>query len=144
MTRLWRLGLIVTLAVAAFAVAVGRFNTAAAKSCAQRVPVDRSYQVRWDQEPRTDNSAYQITVTRSGDPVSGARVCLNAYMLGMSAMAVTDVGREVAPGTYELRLTFEMGDAWAGQVLVSEPGKPTVSVPLRLAVTDVWGRSPAS
>jgi hypothetical protein len=143
MTRVWRLCLIATVAAAAFVVAIDRFNTAAANSCAQQVPVDRSYQVQWEQEPRTDQSAYRIKVTKGGSPVTGARVCVNAYMLGMSAMAVTDIGREVGPGTYELRLTFEMGDEWAGQVLVTESGKPMVSVPLHLNVMDVWGMSPS-
>ncbi len=143
MRKIWRLGLVAMVALAAFVVAIDRFNTAAANNCAQRAPVDRSYRVEWDQQPRTDVSGYQIKVTRSGEPVTDARVCLTSYMLGMSAMAVADVGREVAPGVYEMRLTFEMGHEWAGQVLVMEPGRPMVSIPLHLNVIDAWGMSPA-
>jgi hypothetical protein len=100
--------------------------------------------VEWDEQPRTDLSLYRVRLTRQGAPVTGARLCLNTYMLGMSAMAATDIGNEVAPGTYELRLNFEMGDKWAGQVLVAERGKPLVAVPLELDVIDTWGRSVAS
>ena len=139
----WRLGLIATLAAGSFVLALGRFGLAAEKSCAQRVRPDPSLHVAWDQQPRTDVSLYRVNVTRNGRPVTGARVCLNTYMLGMSAMAATDVGKEVGPGTYELRLNFEMGDKWAGQVLVGQPGKPLGAVPLQLDVIDAWGRSVA-
>lgn len=145
MRRLWRLMLIGAVAVAAFALALGRFSEAAEKGCTQRVRPDDAYSVAWNTDPRTDLSSYRITVLRDGEPVSGARVCLNAYMVGMSAMAVTDVGREVEPGVYEMRLTFEMGQTWAGQVLISEPGSGRlVGVPLRFPVEDKWGMSPAA
>lgn len=137
----WRLGLIAILTVASFVLALDRFSLAAEKSCAQRVATDPSLQVKWDGQLRTDASLYHLTVTRNGRPVTGARVCVNMYMLGMSAMAATDIGKEVSPGTYELRLNFEMGDKWAGQVLVAQPGKPLGSVPLNLTVVDTWGRS---
>lgn len=143
MRRLWRLGLIAAVGVASFVVALDRFSDAAEKGCTQRVRVNPAYQVQWDAEPRTDVSSYRMKVTRDGAPVAGARVCVNAYMIGMSAMAVTDVGREVEPGTYEVRLTFEMGDDWAGQVLVAEPGGGLAGVSLELNVIDKWGMSPA-
>jgi hypothetical protein len=139
----WRLALIAALATGSFVLALGRFSLAAEKSCAQRVARDPSLHVAWDQQPRTDLSLYRIRVTRDDRPVTGARVCLNTYMLGMSAMAATDIGNEVAPGTYELRLNFEMGDRWAGQVIVAERGKPLAAVPLQLDVIDTWGRSVA-
>jgi hypothetical protein len=140
----WRLGIITLVAIASFILAIGRFSAAAEKSCAQRVARDPSLQVAWNEQPRTDLSLYRIRVTREGQPITDARVCLNTYMLGMSAMAATDIGREVEPGTYELRLNFEMGDAWAGQVIVAEKGKPLAALPLTLEVIDTWGRSVAS
>ncbi|MFN2607582.1 MAG: FixH family protein [Acidimicrobiales bacterium] len=141
----WRLGVVAALALASFVPALSRFSAAAAKSCAQRVHADTSYAVQWDQPPRTDVSSYRLHITRTGgQAVTGAHVCINSYMLGMSAMAVTDTGREVAPGTYEMRLTFEMGSKWAGQVIVTVPGKDPVAIPLSLDVTDAWGMSPAS
>ncbi len=140
----WRLGVIAALALASFVLAIGRFSAAAEKSCAQHAARDPSLHVEWDDQPRTDLSLYRIRLTRGSEPVTGARVCLNTYMLGMSAMAATDIGREVAPGSYELRLNFEMGDRWAGQVLVAERGRPLAAVPLELDVIDSWGRSVAS
>jgi len=143
MRWVWRLGLVASIAIGAFVPALGRFSAAAEKSCAQRVRQDSDYHVRFDQRPRTNLSSYHVIVTKAGDqPVSGAHVCLNSYMVGMSAMAVTDIGRETFPGSYEVRLTFEMGDKWAGQVIIAEPGKPMVSVPIVLDVIDAWGMSP--
>lgn len=141
--RLWRLGLILAIALGSFLVALGRFSDAAEQSCMQRVTVDPSYEVQWDRQPSTDVSNYRIRVTRAGVPVTGARVCVSAYMVGMSAMAVADIGREVEPGVYELRLTFEMGQEWAGQVMIDEDGR-LAGVPLKLDVEDRWGMSPAS
>lgn len=134
MRRIWRLGLLAVVAAAAFAVAIGRFSEAAVKGCAQRVRQDPSYQVRLVEQPRTDLATYRLAVTRSGRPVTGATVCLNSYMLGMSAMATTDTGREVAPGVYEMSLTFQMGGRWGGQVLIAQRGEPLVAVPLAMQV----------
>lgn len=141
----WRLGLVGAIAVASFFPALGRFSAAAEKSCAQQVRQDTAYQVRFDQRPRTNVSSYHIIVTKNDNqPVTGARICVNSYMVGMSAMAVTDIGKETFPGSYEVRLTFEMGDKWAGQVIVAEPGKPQVSIPVVLDVVDTWGMSPGA
>lgn len=134
MRRIWRLGLVAVAAAAAFSLAVVRFSDAAEEGCAQRVPEDPSYQVRWDEQPSMDVTRYRLTVTRAGRRVTGAQVCLNSYMKGMSAMAVADRGREVAPGVYEVSLTFEMGGRWPGRVLVTEPGKRVAAVPLDLMV----------
>lgn len=134
MRRIWRLGLVAFLAAASFSLAIVRFSDAAEKGCAQRVRQDTSYQVRFDQPPGMDVTRYRLAVTRAGRPVTGAEVCLNAYMKGMSAMAVADRGREVAPGSYEVSLTFEMGGRWPGRVLIAEPGRSVVAVPLDLRV----------
>lgn len=132
MRGIWRLGLLAVVAAVAFALALGRFSNAAEKGCAQRVAEDPSYQVSFVQLPRVEATAYSLSVTRAGRPVTGAQVCLNAYMQGMSAMATTGAGREVSPGTYEVSLTFLMGGRWAGRVLIAEPGKAVVAVPLAL------------
>lgn len=146
MRRIWRLGLVASLAAVAFAVAIGRFSDAAEKGCAQRVGEDPSYQVAFVDQPRMDLTVYRLAVTRAGRPVTGADVCLNAYMQGMSAMATADTGREVAPGTYEMSLVFQMGGAWRGRVLIAEPGRPVVAVPLEvdIEVSPAIAPSPAA
>lgn len=135
MSRIWRLGVVVAVASASFVVAIGRFSDAAERGCAQRVREDSSYRVRFVQQPRMDVARYRLAVTRDGRAVTGAAVCLNAYMAGMSAMATTDAGREVSAGTYEVSLLFEMPGAWVGRVLIAEPGKSAVAVPMKLRVT---------
>lgn len=139
MRRIWRLGLVALLAAASFSLAIVRFSDAAEKGCAQRVRQDTSYQVRFDEAPAMGVTRYRLAVTQAGRPVTGAEICLNAYMKGMSAMAVADRGREVAPGSYEVSLTFEMGGRWPGRVLVAEPGHSVVAVPLDLRVKGTPG-----
>lgn len=134
MRRIWRLGVVAAIATASFALAITRFSDAAEKGCAQRVHEDRSYTVTFLDQPRMDRLQYRVGVTRAGELVTGAEVCVTTYMQGMSAMATTDTADEVAPGTYEVSLIFEMGGAWKGRVLVKEPGRATVSVPLSLQV----------
>lgn len=138
MRRIWRLGLVAAVAAASFAVAIGRFSDAAEKGCAKRVSEDSSYQVSFLEPPRMDMdpARYRLAVTRQGRPVTGATFCVNTYMQGMSAMATTDDGREVSPGTYEVSLTFQMGGDWKGRALIGEPGKPMVAAPLTLQVAE--------
>ena len=134
MRRVWRLGLVATTAAVAFALAIVRFGDAAEEGCAQRVPEDRSYEVRWSERPAMDVLGYRLSITRAGRPVTGANVCVNTYMAGMSAMAAADRAVEVVPGSYDVELLFEMGGEWPGRVLIAEPGKRTVAVPLSLDV----------
>lgn len=134
MRRIWRLGVLATVALVAFAFAIERFDDAAETGCAQRAREDPSYEARLIDEPRIDVLTYRLAVTRDGEVVEGADVCLNAYMQGMSAMATTDAGREVSPGIYELSLIFEMGGRWSGRVLVAEPGQSVAAIPLTLQI----------
>ena len=124
------------VAAGAFALAMVRFSGAAEEGCAQRLPEDPSYRVQWSQQPSTDLTRYRLSITREGRPVTEAEVCLNSYMKGMSAMAVTGRGREVAPGTYEVSVTFEMGGRWPARVLIAERARPVVAVPVLLEVRE--------
>lgn len=134
MRRIWRLGVVALAALVAFTVAVDRFGYAAERGCAQRAPRDPSYRVVVEDPPRVDVNRYRLMVTRQGVPVTEARVCLNAAMQGMSAMAVADQASEVAPGAYEVTVSFAMGGKWAGRVLITEAGESVVAVPLTIEV----------
>lgn len=134
MRRIWRLGVLAAVAVVAFAFAIERFDDAAEDGCAQRAREDASYEARLIDEPRIEVLTYRVAITREGEDVEGADVCLSAYMQGMSAMATTDAGEEVSPGIYELSLTFEMGGRWSGRVLVAERGRPVAAIPLTLEI----------
>jgi len=136
MRRIWRLGLLAVLAAGSFALAMVRFSDAAQEGCAQKVSEDSRYEVRWSEQPSMLVNRYRLSVTRDGQPVTGAEVCINSYMQGMSAMGAADRGREVEPGTYEVTLVFEMGMRWLGQVLVVEPGRAAASIPLQLDVIE--------
>jgi hypothetical protein len=139
MRRIWRLGLVAAAAAVAFGLATVHFSDAAEAGCAQRVPEDLSYEVRWSERPAMDVLGYRLSITRGGRPVMGANVCVNTYMAGMSAMAAADRAVEVVPGSYDLELLFEMGGKWPGRVLIAEPGKRTVAVPLSLDVKHAGG-----
>ncbi|MDP9387918.1 MAG: FixH family protein [Actinomycetota bacterium] len=134
MRRVWRLAVVAAAAAVGFSLAVVRFGGAAEQGCAQRVARDPSYQVRWSEQPSSDVTRYRLSIRRDGQRITGADVCLNAYLRGMSAVAVADHGREVARGVYEVSLVFEMGGRWRGRVLVAEPGRRVVAVPLDLEV----------
>ena len=134
MRHIWRLTVVAVVAAAAFGVAITRFSDAAERGCAQRAREDRSYSVTFVDPPRMDVTEYRLAVSQGGRAVTGAEVCLNTYMQGMSAMATTDTGREVSPGTYEVTLIFQMGGIWKGRVLIAEPNKPVAAVPLTLDV----------
>ncbi len=134
MRQIWRLGVLAMLALVAFAVAIERFDDAAETGCAQRAREDPSYEARFIDEPQIEVLTYRVAITREGEEVEGADVCLSAYMQGMSAMATTGAAREVSPGVYEVSLTFEMGGRWSGRVLVVEPGQPVAAIPLTLEI----------
>ena len=134
MLRLWRLGLLAAMGVVAFVVAVDHFSDAARAGCVQRAAADEGYAVQVRGEPAVDATRYRLAVTHDGRPVRGATVCVAASMDGMAAMAASGTAREVAPGTYEVPLRFEMPGRWTARVVVTEPGGREVAVPVVLSV----------
>ena len=157
-----RLGLLVTVTSAAFALAIGRFESAAQDGCAQRARTDPSYRVDLTAvggsgAAATDDASemggmemggtemggsadtadpppttYRLRVFRDGRPVPGAHVCLAAYMRGMSAMAVVGHATETVPGTYEVTVDYAMGGEWKARVVVDERGRPAAATPFDL------------
>ena len=154
MRRIWRLAVLVVATTVAFGAAVVRFESAAEDGCAQRAASDPAYEVRVRRaapvgrapampdmpgmaETPTAAAAttYRVRVLHGGLPVRGARVCLSAYMRGMSAMAVVGHGRERSGGgIYEVDLAFPMDGEWSARVVVAEPRRAPVAVTFALAV----------
>jgi hypothetical protein len=147
-----RLGLLVAVTTAAFALAVGRFESAARDGCAQRAGTDRSYRVELTAltaagtagratgmgDGARDGGAsgemagpaqktYRLRVLRDGRAVAGARVCIAAYMRGMSAMAVVGHATETTAGTYVVTVDYPMEGAWTARVVVDERGRPAAA-----------------
>lgn len=156
MRGIHRLALLLTVTTAAFAFAIGRFESAARDGCAQRAGTDRSYRVvstavtappagRAGRARRADGArggggsdadppptTYVLGVARDGRPVSGAAVCISAYMRGMPAMAVVGHATETTPGTYLVTVDHPMEGEWTGRVVVDEPGRPASATALDL------------
>ena len=129
-----RLLLLAGLAVVAFAAALFTFEDGAQQGCATESEPDPAYAVELQNAPSTGEVAYRLSVTRNGEPVTGAEVCLSADMGGMSGMGVSDDAVEVDPGVYEVEVRFEMAGPWDGTVLVNEGGEESVAVPLAFDV----------
>lgn len=123
------------LAVVAFAAALFTFDDGAQQGCATETEPDPAYAVELQSVPSTGEVAYRLFVTRNGEPVTGAQVCLSAGMAGMSAMGVSDDAVEVDPGVYEIEVRFQMAGRWDGTVLVSDGGGESVAVPVSFEVT---------
>lgn len=107
-------------------------------SCRQGTP-DPAYRVTVVPEPdpvRAEGTTFHLAVRQGDEPVTGAEVCVKADMPDMQHRGVFTVAREVAPGTYDAALQFSMTGAWEGSVIVAEPGKAAVSLPLTLEVQE--------
>lgn len=130
-----RLLLLAGLAVVAFAAALFTFDDGAQQGCATETEPDPAYAVALQNSPSTGEVAYRLSVTRNGEPITGAQVCLSAAMGGMSGMGVSDDAVEVDPGVYEVEVRFEMAGPWDGTVLVSDGGPESVAIPLSFRVT---------
>jgi hypothetical protein len=130
---IWRLTLVSVLAVGAFGVALVNFREVPARECQMDAVRDPSFNVEFLTPFSVDPTTQTLLVTRDGQPVTGAQVCMRADMGGMggmSGMGVSDVARESAPGQYEVPIRFEMGGFWNGTVIVATGTRR----PVRIAV----------
>lgn len=123
------------IAVAAFAAAIVVLADDARLGCVADAPRDASYQASLLGQIEVERTEYEIGVTRAGQPVTGAKVCTSVVMMGMEAMGVSDTAEETAPGVYRVDLVLEMSGGWKGNILITEEGKPPVSVPLKFSVS---------
>lgn len=113
---------------------------AAVGACGQGTPADASYTVDYvatPDPPRPEGTTFLLTVRHEGRPVTGAKVCLQSDMPEMQHPGLNTVARESPGGRYETRIQFGMGGNWRTAVIIAEPDKPVVSVPLTIAVAQV-------
>lgn len=133
MAGLKRVTILAVMGVVGFLLALWKFEDTAAAHCQGAGQRDPAYSVEAGPFPM-DKSRHLITITRGGTPVTAARVCFNAEMVGMPAMVVSDEGREIAPGRYEVSVRFDMRGDWNASVLIEHDGGPRVAVPLDFRV----------
>ncbi len=137
MHGIWRLTLVTVLAVIAFVVALVNFRQVPARECQMEAVRDPSYQIEFLTPFSVDPTTHTFRVTRDGQPVTGAQVCMRADMGGMggmSGMGISDVARETEPGQYDVPVRFEMGGYWNGTVIVAAgPRKPVkIAIPIEV------------
>jgi hypothetical protein len=98
---------------------------------------DSSYTMTTDSDPsppRSEGATFHLTVRHNGKAVTGAKVCVAADMPGMLHAGISTVATEASAGRYDTDIKFGMEGSWAGTVTVAEPGKPVVSIPLKVEV----------
>lgn len=107
-----------------------------AGACGSGTPDDRyAVAVQTDPDPpKADGTTFHLSVTRDGQPVTGAKVCLTADMPDMQHPGVNTLAKEATAGRYDTALKFSMGGGWRGAVTIAEPGRPPVSVTVRFQV----------
>lgn len=138
MRGIGRLVFVTGVAIALFIAAVTTFREPPVSECQMASVSDSSYAVQIEEAPEVNRTAYRLVVTRNGQPVNGALVCMRLDMGGpgnMSGMAASNEAREVAPGRYEVAVRLVMSGPWRGKVTVTEPGQRAVSIPLDVRVT---------
>lgn len=104
-------------------------------SCPANGASDPAYEVTVEGATKVESKALVIAVTRDGKPVTGATVCIEAAMSGMSHEGVSTKAVDLSGGRYELDgMSFGMQGAWAGTVTIAESGRQAASVPLTFDV----------
>lgn len=115
---------------------IGTVAPPSAGPCGEGTP-DASYTMTTESDPsppRSEGATFHLTVRHNGKAVTGAKVCVAANMPGMQHAGISSVATEGSAGRYDTDLKFGMEGSWAGTVTVAEPGKPVVSIPLKVEV----------
>jgi len=144
--------IVAAVAVVAFVVALLAFRSGGSDKTTQNVATgdptaqgsgcdtgkpDAAYAVAMDPDPnppRAEGTTFHLTVRHDGRPVTGAKVCLVADMTEMHHEGINNVAKEASGGKYDTTLKFGMRGPYAGSVVVVEPGKAAVSVPVTFQV----------
>ena len=109
-------------------------TTSASSACPTKgTRTNGAYASNFEGDVTMDAKQHVLVVTRDGQPVKGASVCVNTAMVGMKSMHYSARAREVAPGRYEVPVKFEMEGTYRGNV-VTEVDDDAISVPLTVKV----------
>jgi hypothetical protein len=133
-----RLIFVTGVAVVAFVVALLSFRQVPASECQMDAVSDPAYQAQLEEQPKVNLTTYHVLVTHDDVPVQGAQVCMRADMGGpgrMPGMGTSNLGREVAPGRYEVPVRLIMGGPWQVTVIASERARIPVAMSLLIEVT---------
>lgn len=148
MRRIWRVLLVMTVALVLGGIFIVRSDKAAVvteaprmegslgPSCLGTVGSDPAHVVGVETEPATPETRgtiYRVLVERDGRPVSDARVCLVVDMPGMNMEEGHELAK-VAPGRFEASLDLPMAGRWVGEVRVAVPGRDGAVVPVSFDV----------
>ena len=121
MRNVWRLSIGGVIGAVMFALAITKLNSPPFSACTSVPDPDPAYDAELLEEPDTSLTSYRIRVTRGGQPLTGAQVCMRADMGGaggMSGMGLNEMAREVEPGVYEVPVRFIMGGYWQSTVVI--------------------------
>lgn len=141
MHGIWRLTTVVVLAVAACAAAILAFQDRTAikaLGCGHGIVTQPGYAAAVTTKPNPPRSAgtdILVSVSRDGQPLVGASVCMTADMVGMPMGGPPNYkARQTGPGTYDTFIAFGMGGTWVGNLVVSSQGRPVLSQPVSFNV----------
>ncbi|MGH9280500.1 MAG: FixH family protein [Acidimicrobiales bacterium] len=112
----------------------------AAGACGEGKEADPTYSVdlvATPDPPRPEGTNLLFTVRRAGTAVTGAKVCVSTDMPEMAHPGLTTVTKEGSGGRYETRIQFGMGGSWRTSVIIAEPDKPVVWVPMTIQVAEI-------
>jgi len=105
--------------------------------CSATSKPDSAYTVTMETDPsppKAEGTTFHLTVRHDGKAVTGATVCLTADMTEMHHEGINNEAKEASGGKYDTSLKFGMRGPYGGSVIVAEPGKPAVSVPVTFTV----------
>lgn len=98
---------------------------------------DSAYTVAMESDPsppKAEGTVFHLTVRHDGKVVKGADVCMTADMTEMHHEGINNMAKEMSGGRYDASLRFSMRGPYAGTVVVTEPGRSAVSVPVTFEV----------
>jgi hypothetical protein len=128
-----RLAAVVAVALAGFIAAIVVFNSPGRRGCPLKAANDSSYQGAFVGPVSVDQSTHVVRVSRDGRPLTGAHVCVNTEMIGMSGMSYSATAHEQAPGRYNVGFRFAMEGDYRTS-LIARLGSVEVSIPLTVRV----------
>lgn len=128
-----RLAAVVAIALAGFGAAIVVFSSPQRRGCPLRATADSSYTGGFDGPVSVQESTHVLKVSRNGRPLTGAKVCINTEMVGMSGMGYSAEASERAPGRYEVGFRFGMAGDYRTN-LIARTGSGEISIPLLVKV----------